>query len=668
MNSTPRANGISFEGVFANASSTGGSLFDSLLSGVHSSPDLPAKKETQSESNPSRLLGDSAHPWLSKRSQNDSGTSDGRKLARKSQDDEDSSSGLDDEAQAEESEEKESCKKARRSARAGGEALMPLSPDDAESALPPPQDAEAVQSQEQQSALSGEEEAGAILNTQPSQPQAVLEVASDAQASNSALPANPLQTSQAAAESYELPPQPSASQAQGTAQNPQSLGEPVATDASALPEASTNAIAPAAGTVQKQAKQTVETASLESAADTASQPNASSARGQTAPDVAAQAAETAKALSGSASKQTSKPEQGGGASAPSLANESASFAAQSQPSEASKAQDPAQLLAPQNAASASAASQSQAQAAKASDSGLSSQQGGAEQLLANAAGKLSGDSARINVVSSNSSQQGGSQQQDGQQAASGDSSQQQSILKDLLGRQSNYAAAAARSKAPQAANARTAAQAISAATALPGAAQANAMAEKASALGEISSLGEASGRREAKNDASTALGAAGLRNDPTALASNPLAKARAASSTNEIVNAIQELIARSGTPLKGSNLDSSSKLTMEISIDGFGSLKLSLERSGERISVNMQAGSDSGKEQLSSQRQDIERDLRKLGYSDVSLDFGSSASGREGASDSWRRNGSSLSNAANEENVKLAGDKQADLSEILAMN
>jgi hypothetical protein len=131
-----------------------------------------------------------------------------------------------------------------------------------------------------------------------------------------------------------------------------------------------------------------------------------------------------------------------------------------------------------------------------------------------------------------------------------------------------------------------------------------------------------------------------------------------------VAEAVQEIVARMPSALRGSNLDARGNLSMDFSVDGLGQLKLSIERSGERISVNLQTSSDSSKEQLAGQRQELEREIRNLGYSDVNVDIGSQG---DQAREDWRRRGTGSSNAESAENVKLAGNAKADLSEILAM-
>lgn len=273
----------------------------------------------------------------------------------------------------------------------------------------------------------------------------------------------------------------------------------------------------------------------------------------------------------------------------------------------------------------------------------------------------------LSVSYDSSSSQGQSQFQSG--------SGGQDVLKDLLNRQSNYAAAASKLQAStqfkvQSASFSAAAPAVQSVSSASASVSLDASAAKSAAVKEGNSFdsfieglgGKSAGQQNplfglaSSSPASSTLMAAKSGNLGASLSTGV-----------ELANSIQEIVARMPSALRGSNLDGKASFSMDVAFDGLGQLKLSIERSGDRISVNLQTGSESAKDQLSGQRQDIEREMKNLGYREVNVDIGYGSAGRDSSNEEWRRSGSGKGNADSEENVKLSGDANADLAEILAM-
>lgn len=299
-------------------------------------------------------------------------------------------------------------------------------------------------------------------------------------------------------------------------------------------------------------------------------------------------------------------------------------------------------------------------------------QGGAESQIQAQASDVYGmqlpSSVKVQSASYESSQ-GFQQGQTQSQTGSGG----QDVLKDLLFRQSNYAAAASKlqSQGQVVPLAATASSTIPAASAVSGSADA-ASAAKGAALRELNSQDMLSGKLEGKPGGQQGQNLlSGLGQLPggthTALSAKPGVLGASLPYGAETANGIQELISRIPAALRGSNLDGKGSFSMDVAVDGLGQIKLAVERNGDKIAVNLQTGSEPAKDQLSGQRQDLEREMRNLGYREVFVDIGSNSAGRDSSNSEWRRRGGGFSNADSEENVKLAGDAKADLSEILAM-
>jgi len=333
---------------------------------------------------------------------------------------------------------------------------------------------------------------------------------------------------------------------------------------------------------------------------------------------------------------------------------------------------------PQQDAATPVLPQASAQVATTQQQGSSNSQGG-QQASGSSEGaqtqqfQLATDSpsAKIDSVTYNGSQQSG--QQSSQQGQSG--ANQQDILKSLLGKQSNYAAAAARGQdaaaAQQAASASVATQAKALVESSTASVTAEAsVAAKASALKESFSQGSGKGMTTGESSTQNLLFSGDSTSSGSGLQGS--AKTSAQSSVFSSLSSsssLQDLVDKMPSALRGANIDSKASFSMDVSIDGLGHLKVSIERDGDKIAVNVQTGDSSSKEQLADQKESLESEMRKLGYKDVSVDIGSGNSSNGSNSSAWRRSGSSLGNAATEDNVKLShGDDSADLSQILAMN
>jgi len=164
-----------------------------------------------------------------------------------------------------------------------------------------------------------------------------------------------------------------------------------------------------------------------------------------------------------------------------------------------------------------------------------------------------------------------------------------------------------------------------------------------------------------------ALNLAGQTQDGTAsktLMSSPAQQLSYAGGTSANAALVGELISRMQGMLRGSNLDKGSKLTMDFESTALGQVNLSVQQKGDAISVNIQLNSDSSKDQLMQQRDDLASQLRMMGYKDVALDI---SSGRERRDDAHSKN-RNAKNKGNDDiqNVRLAGDDNADRARVLS--
>jgi hypothetical protein len=128
------------------------------------------------------------------------------------------------------------------------------------------------------------------------------------------------------------------------------------------------------------------------------------------------------------------------------------------------------------------------------------------------------------------------------------------------------------------------------------------------------------------------------------------------------VYVVQEMISRMQGMIRGSNLDSGSKLSMNFESKNFGQVSLALQDKNGTLSVSIQIGNESSRQELMDQREELAQQLRMMGYKDVELDIS-----EDGAHDEKQKENK---NKGNEDidNVKLAGDDIADRNEIFSGN
>ena len=100
-----------------------------------------------------------------------------------------------------------------------------------------------------------------------------------------------------------------------------------------------------------------------------------------------------------------------------------------------------------------------------------------------------------------------------------------------------------------------------------------------------------------------------------------------------VKSTIQTILDRMQTMLKGSTLDNTSRMNMDFQVNKLGQMHLSLQRSGADIAVSLEVGSESSRQQLMNQRDELAQQIRLLGYKEVSVDISNSNDPRRQAPD-----------------------------------
>lgn len=137
----------------------------------------------------------------------------------------------------------------------------------------------------------------------------------------------------------------------------------------------------------------------------------------------------------------------------------------------------------------------------------------------------------------------------------------------------------------------------------------------------------------------------------------------APSGTSANVTLVQELMARMQGMLRGSNLDSGSKLSMDFEAGKWGEMSMTMQHKNGSLSVSLQVGNDASREQLMNQRDEMEQHLRQMGYKEVVFDV--TGKGSENQHDERQKKQQKQGNESIE-NVKLAGNDKDDMAQVLS--
>jgi len=128
------------------------------------------------------------------------------------------------------------------------------------------------------------------------------------------------------------------------------------------------------------------------------------------------------------------------------------------------------------------------------------------------------------------------------------------------------------------------------------------------------------------------------------------------------MNNVQEIMNSLKTMLRGSDFQANAKLNLDFQTQAFGQMRMGVMHKDDGIEVSIEVGSDSSKQELLKQRDELSEQLKNLGYKNVNVDI--SYGDHQQQQDAKHQQ---MSGNEDIRNVKLAGDDSADLSELLNM-
>lgn len=128
------------------------------------------------------------------------------------------------------------------------------------------------------------------------------------------------------------------------------------------------------------------------------------------------------------------------------------------------------------------------------------------------------------------------------------------------------------------------------------------------------------------------------------------------------MNNVQEIMNNLKTMLRGSDFQANAKLTLDFQTQALGQMRMGMMHKNGGIEVSIEVGSDSSRQELMKQKDELSEQLRQLGYKNVNVDI--SYGEHQQQQDAQQQQ---MSGNEDIRNVKLAGDDAADLSELLSM-
>jgi len=126
------------------------------------------------------------------------------------------------------------------------------------------------------------------------------------------------------------------------------------------------------------------------------------------------------------------------------------------------------------------------------------------------------------------------------------------------------------------------------------------------------------------------------------------------------LNTIQDIMNNLKTMLNGNDMDPKTKLSLDFQTRALGQMRMSVLHRQDSIDVSIEVGSDSSKQELMKQKDELSEQLKQLGYKNVNVDI--SYGDHQEQQDTQQK----ASGNEDARNVKLSGDQEADVSELLA--
>ena len=132
-------------------------------------------------------------------------------------------------------------------------------------------------------------------------------------------------------------------------------------------------------------------------------------------------------------------------------------------------------------------------------------------------------------------------------------------------------------------------------------------------------------------------------------------------SVSTSIQTMQEIMSKIQSMVASSSFNKNSKLSMDFNTKTLGQIQMTLQQKADGITVSMEVGSDSSKQELLNQENDLAKQLKELGYKNVKLDVSYNEK------HSQEKSFNEQSGNEVEDNVKLAGNDKLDLDAILSM-
>ncbi len=140
--------------------------------------------------------------------------------------------------------------------------------------------------------------------------------------------------------------------------------------------------------------------------------------------------------------------------------------------------------------------------------------------------------------------------------------------------------------------------------------------------------------------------------------------AQATSSAAERVEVVERIVETVQQYAPIQNTSRESNITLNVEVNNLGKMQLFLEQKETSLKVVIESDTEQGRQEMMDQKDELAQQLRMMGYKELSVEVGSQ---NQQQNSSWQQEKNSASGNEDSDNVKLAGNDELDLAEILSM-
>ncbi len=136
-------------------------------------------------------------------------------------------------------------------------------------------------------------------------------------------------------------------------------------------------------------------------------------------------------------------------------------------------------------------------------------------------------------------------------------------------------------------------------------------------------------------------------------------------SATDRVEAVQRIVETVQQFVPVQNMDRGTSMTMNVEVNNLGKMQIFLEQKENSLKVVIESDTEQGRQEMMNQKDELAQQLRMMGYKDLSVEIGGQ---NQQQNSSYQQEKNSANGNEDSDNVKLAGNDELDLAEILSMS